>query len=235
MLRAIKITKHQRDQIILDQLNVSLTPGKITALIGPNGSGKSTLLRSMLLLDSLDGGYVELEGELLSDKHSSPWPKVTGVFQQLFLWPHLTLRENIELCFERNSAEHFSEKQECLAVLIGQLALSNCIDRLPVECSLGERQRAAFIRAIILKPKYLLLDEITSALDVEQTIAIERRLADLRDQGTGILLITHQLGFAKRIAEEVIFLDAGKICESGGVEILSFPKTDRLKSFIGIS
>ena len=164
MITTKNITKKFGEATVLDKVSVNIKPGKITTLIGPSGSGKTTLLRAISLIDVPNSGDITIDGTKydfpLSDELMPPWPKLSVVFQQLFLWPHLTLRQNILLPLGEQT------DQEYLKKLIGLFGMTDFIDHYPNQASVGQKQRAAFARALILKPKYLFLDEITSALDV---------------------------------------------------------------------
>jgi ABC-type polar amino acid transport system ATPase subunit len=237
MLRAENITKSYGKHLVLDGVSVELTAGTITTLIGPSGSGKSTLLRALSLLEIPDSGSVSLNGMTYEfglghkKRIKPPWPQVTVVFQQLFLWPHMTLRQNIALPLKKFGKEKASTT---VNLLIEQLEMKDFADRHPNEVSIGQRQLAAIARAFALQPKFLLLDEITSALDIEYVAAILKELNKLREQGIGILLVTHIIGFARKSASQVLFMDKGKIVETGGPEILTEPKTERMKEFISL-
>jgi ABC-type polar amino acid transport system ATPase subunit len=236
MLSGIGINKSFNSKYVLKDVNVDLKPGTITTLIGPSGSGKSTLLRSLALLEPPEVGTIivdEVSYEFPSNGHNKPnppWPEVTIVFQQLFLWPHLTLRDNILLPLRARGGQCKGLVNE----LIEALRIESFVDRYPNEVSLGQRQRAAIVRALALRPKYLLLDEITSALDVEYVSLLLDHLKRVKDEGIGILLVTHLIGFARASADQVLFMDAGKIVEAGDSEILSKPKTERLAQFLSL-
>lgn len=237
MLAASNITKSFGGRQIIRGVNITVEPGKITALIGPSGAGKTTLLRALSLLDCPDSGVVSVNGSTYSfpvgpgERIVPPWPRVTVVFQQLFLWPHLTLRQNITLPVEnrtgRAAVSHLDE-------LTRLFDMEEFIDRYPNQASLGQRQRAALARALVLQPELILLDEITSSLDVEQVRAILSHLQTLRDKGIGILIITHLLGFARRASDQVVFLDEGEIVEQGPPDILHSPHSERLKRFVSV-
>jgi ABC-type polar amino acid transport system ATPase subunit len=222
---------------ILGGVNVSIEPGQITALIGPSGGGKSTFLRALSLLDPPDSGSITVDDVTYAYPKKSgngvppPWPKLTIVFQQLFLWPHLTVRQNIALPVG-NANGH--QSNGIVDELVDLFDLSEFADRYPNQVSLGQRQRAAIARALALQPKYLLLDEITSALDVEHVSKLLNHLKTLRDRGAGILLITHLIGFAERAAGQILFMESGTIVEAGGPELLSSPKTKRLSQFLSL-
>src|ERR1700694_3413837 len=199
MLIGEHISKRYPGIVALDDVSVSVKPGRITVVIGPSGSGKTTLIRSLSLLDAPDRGLVQIDDQKQAFPFSgrlvfSPWPKVTVLFQQIFLWPHLTLRENITLAkkLRRSSIADLDQ-------LVELFNMASFLDRYPNEVSLGQRQRAALARAAILNPSYILLDEITSALDIEQVGAISHYLISLRNRGIGLLLVTHFLGFARSL------------------------------------
>jgi glutamine transport system ATP-binding protein len=237
MLIARNVRKSYGEKQVLADVSASLAPGQITALIGPSGGGKSTFLRALSLLDPPEQGEVEIDDVTYSfpkwnnNGQPSPWPKVTIVFQQLFLWPHLTVRQNISL--PRTGFNGY-EADGIVDVLMDLFDLREFAERYPNQVSLGQRQRAAIARALALRPKYLLLDEITSALDVEHVSKLLNHLKTLRDSGTAILLITHLIGFAERAADQVLFMDRGAIVESGGPELLSTPKSKRLAQFLSL-
>lgn len=233
MLIGKKITKQYHGREILKGVDIKVEPGKITSLIGPSGSGKTTLLRVLSMLDLPDTGSIFLDSEKYNfpvqpNEIIPPWPRVSVVFQQLFLWPHLTLRQNILLPLKGiKGDQHISE-------LIKILQMEEFIDRYPNQVSLGQRQRVALARALALNPEYLLLDEITSALDVEQVNIILNHLQALKDKGVGILIVTHLLNFAQRASDQIVFLDEGKVIETGGKEILEKPKHERIQKFLSI-
>lgn len=233
MLIGKKITKQYYGREILKGIDIKVEPGKITSLIGPSGSGKTTLLRVLSMLELPDSGSIFLDSEkynfpVQSNEIIPPWPRVSVVFQQLFLWPHLTLRQNILLPLKGvRDDQHIGE-------LIKILQMEEFIDRYPNQVSLGQRQRVALARALALNPEYLLLDEITSALDVEQVNIILNHLQALKDKGVGILIVTHLLNFAQRASDQIVFLDEGKVIETGGKEILEKPKHERIQKFLSI-
>lgn len=236
MLLAQGVRKSFGDKEILKGVDMAIAPGQITCLIGPSGTGKTTLLRALAFLDYPTGGAIAVEDKTYDFPLSkgveviAPWPYVTAVFQSLFLWPHLTLRENIMLP-ARNRNENAEKDVEGL---INLFEMKGFVDKYPNQASLGQRQRVAMARALILNPRYILLDEITSALDVEQTARILTKLTHLKERNIGVFLITHAIGFAERAADQIIFMDGGRIAEIGAPEILAKPRTDRLKQFLSM-
>ncbi len=234
MLAAVQISKTFSGAAALKNVSVQIAPGELTVVLGPSGSGKTTLLRCISLLETPDSGSVEIDGRMFAQL-SAPetwreiYPRVGVVFQNLSLWPHLTLRQNILLPLTLRGG---GTSDPYAAQLIETFGMRGFIDRLPRQVSGGEKQRAAIVRALVLRPSYLLLDEITSALDVEQIVVLLRELERLKGDGVGILLITHLLGFARRAADRFIFLDEGQIAEQGTAEQLTTPRSPRLRSFI---
>lgn len=227
MLSAKNISKEHAGRNVLRSVDLEIMPGTITSLIGPSGAGKSTLLYALSFVDPPDSGSIRADDVLYSfPGGGNPFPTRSAVlvFQQLFLWPHLTLRENIALSGRADDRE--------VSELIAAFGMESFVDRYPNQTSLGQRQRAALARAIAVKPRYLLLDEVTSALDIEQIEVLSDYLEKLRKEGTTILIVTHLIHFAQRISDQVLFMDKGEIVEAGGEEMISNPKQQRTKDFL---
>ncbi|HBM91098.1 MAG TPA: peptide ABC transporter ATP-binding protein [Rhodospirillaceae bacterium] len=239
MLRAKNITFGYTEKKIFEEISMTIKTGSITTLIGPSGSGKTTLLRCLALLERPESGSIQIDKDMYSwpwpeeKEFILPYPKLTTVFQQLFLWPHMTLRENIMLPDRLSGRERKGARIQ-LAEMVEMFEMGDFINRYPNEVSLGQRQRVALARALILQPRYLLLDEITSSLDVEQVAKILDCLKHLRDKDIGIFIVTHLLGFARDAADQVAFLADGQLMEVGGPEILKHPKSKRLSRFLSI-
>lgn len=238
MLVGREIMKSFGKKEVLHGVSIEIGPGRITILMGPSGSGKTTLARALSLIDYPTSGSVCIDDRTHnfplsgSNKKPAPWPDVTLAFQQHFLWPNLTIRENILLPATKRGYE--MKEFDNLVQLFGMHEL---LDRYPNQVSQGQRQRAALLRAFMLKPKYIILDEITSALDVEQTSRILHHLLDLRERSIGLLVITHLIGFARRLVlhgggDQVAFLDEGMIVEDGGPELFQSPQSKRFKEFL---
>lgn len=236
MLKATNLNTTYDNREVLKNVEITIEPGKITSLIGPSGAGKTTLLRVLSMLEKPKSGNISLDNKkvefpIQKNDQTSPWPEVSVVFQQLFIWPHLTLRKNIELPLEIRGT--LDESKQHLDQLYRTFDMEEYLDRFPNEVSLGQRQRVALVRALALKPKYLLLDEITSSLDVEQSEIILSHLAEIKKQGVGILMVAHDIDFALSNADTVCFMENGKIVKKGKpYEFLLESKDKRISSFI---
>lgn len=235
MLQGKNIYKGINGTAILKDINIKVEPSKISCLIGPSGSGKSTALSCLSLLTNPTKGIVSVDEQEFNFNNGKngfknfPYPKVTVVFQGLFLFPHLTNETNILLPLkeQNKTAPDFDS-------LIDKLNIREVLKKFPNECSGGEKQRVALARQILLEPKYLLLDEVTSALDLETVNTVANILTELKSKGTGILLVTHMINLAKTISDDFYFLDKGAMIEQGNIEQLKKPETERLNKFLQI-
>ena len=238
MISANNISLAFNGQKVLDKINLEMKSGEVVTIIGPSGSGKTSLLRSLALLTFPDSGSLTIENRKYTfplkklNEDEIPWPTVTCVFQDLHLWPHLTLKENILLPYKVKGPETLNAVQSKFDNMIETLDLDECLNRRPHEVSGGQKQRAAIARAILLQPRYLLLDEITSALDIEQVAVILSLLARLQKNDLGMIIVSHHIEFAKRASDKVYFLDCGKMVESGPPSILESPQSERLADFL---
>jgi ABC-type polar amino acid transport system ATPase subunit len=236
MLVSHNIKKNLGGNEVIRGVDIEVEPGKISVLIGPSGSGKTTLLKNLSLLEIPDSGSITIDTDVyefpldLEETIKYPWPQVTVVFQQLFLWPHLTLYENITLPMRKRR----KVGKEYLNELISLFDMKEFVDRYPNEVSIGQRQRAALVRSLVLNPTYILMDEITSALDVEQISKILTHLQFLKEQGIGILITTHLIGFARRAADKVFFMENGIILEAGNSDLINNPCHPRVKKFLSV-
>ncbi len=242
MINVEKITKVIDGAKVLDNISLQIKPAEILVIMGPSGSGKSTLLRNITLVDVPDEGCFTI-GER---KYHFPasvgmgvdeergltgiYPDVTLVFQQFFLWPHLTVEENIKLPIKPEGLS--ADYRRKLAEMYKLFCIESILHKYPNEISVGQKQKVSLVRALILNPKYIFLDEITSALDIESTLAVLSYLKKIRDEGVAVVFVTHALHIAQKIADKVIFIEHGKIVEEGSRDILFKPKTDRFKKFI---
>ncbi|UAB80963.1 amino acid ABC transporter ATP-binding protein [Marixanthomonas sp. SCSIO 43207] len=230
---AKNISKYYSHKEVLKNLSFNLDTNSITVLFGPSGSGKTTLLRCLSLLDYPESGKLNIFNSTYDfnsklTKNIKPNSKINLVYQQLFLYPHLTNRENILIAID----DFNSSKKELFKNLTKLLEIEDVLENYPNQSSLGQKQRIAIARVLILEPDYILFDEITSALDIVQTNNIIRLIKDLKNKGIGSLIVTHNMYVIKKLADKLVFMQNGKIIEEGGSEILKTPTTVELKSFL---
>lgn len=235
MINCENLVKYYETKKVVDGVSFSLMPGEITVVTGPSGAGKSSLLRIASLIESPSSGKIKVEDKtyhFIEGKNyeiREQFPKVGVVFQNLFLWPHLSNKQNILLPLKKNWTEKKQRDYEDLIKLFG---LENLQEKFPNKCSVGQRQRVALVRAFLLDSSYLYLDEITSSLDIEQVGVLLKYLLRLKQEGKAIFIITHFLKFAHMAADQILFMEHGRIVEKGGKEILMAPKSERLKKFL---
>lgn len=224
------------DHLVLDDLSLSVPDHTATALIGASGSGKSTLLRCINLLDSIDDGSIFLDGLEISDPEidvDEVRRNLGMVFQSFNLFPHMSVLDNITLAPIRVHKVSKSQARDEAMTLLRRFGLADKADQYPDRLSGGQQQRVAIIRSIAVKPRLLLLDEITSSLDpvlVNEVLSIVR---DLKTEGMAMVLATHEMGFATQVADEVCFLKDGKIVERGPAsQVISAPQHPDTQDFL---
>lgn len=230
------VRKSFDSNLVLDDISLSFPQGSATVIIGASGSGKSTLMRCINLLEELSDGQILLDGDDIS-KYGINLDHVRGkigsVFQAFNLFPHLTVLENITLAPRLVLKRSKEEANSQALALLKRFGLADKADAFPNLLSGGQQQRVAILRAIATEPKVLLLDEVTSALDPVLIAEVLALISELKADGITMIISTHEMGFAKRIADRVIFLSGGRICESGTpTEIFDNTKTLELKSFL---
>ncbi|WUM17980.1 amino acid ABC transporter ATP-binding protein [Micromonospora sp. NBC_00330] len=236
MLRCRGLRKEFGGHVVLDHLDLTVAEHQVVALIGASGSGKSTLLRCLNLLDELDDGTIELDGEDISDPRVDPdrvRRRIGMVFQAYNLFPHLSVLDNITLAPRRVHRRGRVEAEAQARELLDRVGLGAKADAYPDRLSGGQQQRVAIVRALANSPRLMLLDEVTSALDPELVGEVLAMIRDLKADGMTMVLATHEMGFAREVADEVCFLDAGRVVESGPPEqVLGEPTQPRTRQFL---
>jgi polar amino acid transport system ATP-binding protein len=224
------------DHVVLDDLSLDVYAHKVVVLIGASGSGKSTLLRCIDLLEDVDDGVIELEGQDITDPRldaNAVRARIGMVFQAYNLFPHLRVIDNVTLAprlVHRTPPEQ--ARAEALAVL-ERVGLAGKAQAFPDELSGGQQQRVAIARALVGKPVVMLLDEVTSALDPELVGEVLSLLAELKQTGLTMVVATHEMGFAREVADEVCFLHEGRVHERGTpAQVLENPREDRTREFL---
>ena len=235
-LLAKNIRKNFDDRQVLKGVDLEVYPGQIVALIGSSGSGKSTMLRCLNLVEDLSDGQIWLDGDEISRpgvNEDEVRANVGLVFQSYNLFAHLSILENVKLALKVVQNKSDQEATNIALSWLDRIGLADKAGQYPDKLSGGQQQRTAIVRAVALNPKLLLLDEVTSALDPELSGEVLELIRDLKKSGTTIVMATHELNFAREVADWVIFLDQGVIAEEGeAAEFFSNPKTDRSKEFL---
>ncbi|WML59081.1 amino acid ABC transporter ATP-binding protein [Neobacillus sp. PS2-9] len=229
---------------VLKQISFNVKKNDVVAVIGPSGSGKSTMLRSLVNLEKIDGGSIVVAGShLVKDgMYANPQEmkqinaKMGMVFQHFNLFPHLTVTENLELAPRMLKKESTAAIQQRSRELLKKIGLSDRATAYPAKLSGGQKQRVAIARALMMNPEILLFDEPTSALDPELTGEVLQVMKDLAQEHMTMIVVTHEMGFAKEVANRVIFMDNGEIVESGSPdELFTNPQNERTKAFLNRS
>lgn len=232
----VGLKKHYGDRVVIDGVNLEVFPGQIVALIGSSGSGKSTLLRCVNLIEELTDGQIFLDGEEISApglEEDKIRAQIGLVFQSFNLFSHLSIRQNITLALRHVKKLSDSEATEIANRWLDRIGLGDRGDSYPDKISGGQQQRTAIVRAVSMDPKVLLLDEVTSALDPELVGGVLDLIRELKQNGTTILMATHELSFAREVADWVIFLEKGQIYEENEAsEFFANPKLPRTKEFL---
>ena len=236
VLEAEGLVKRFGDHVVLSGVDLAVAEHEVVVLIGASGSGKSTLLRCVSLLEELDDGTVRLDGEEVTDPRADAdrlRSRFGVVFQAFNLFPHLSVLQNVTLAPRVVHGVSRDEAEERAMRLLDRVGLAGKAKAYPDRLSGGQQQRVAIARALAVRPRLLLLDEITSALDPElvgEVLAIVRELAA---GGMTILMATHEMGFAKQVADTVCFLDGGRVLESGPpAQVLGDPVHERTRRFL---
>lgn len=232
LLEVKDLIKRFSDNTVLDDISLTVQKGEVVVILGPSGCGKSTLLRCINALEDIQGGEILIDGEkiLTGGKHN---PKVGMVFQSYDLFPHLNVIDNITLAPCKVQKRDKSEVRDEARELLKRVGLSDKEKSYPRELSGGQKQRVAIVRSLIMHPELLLFDEVTAALDPEMVREVLEVILDLAKQGKTMMIVTHEMQFARAIADRVILIDGGKIIEENPPErFFTAPDTDRARQFL---
>ncbi|MDN4619517.1 amino acid ABC transporter ATP-binding protein [Paenibacillus sp. PsM32] len=241
MIEVQQLKKSFGDLEVLKGVNFTVEPGEVVAIIGPSGSGKSTMLRSLIHLEEVNSGSILFQGQALVENgkytNASQIKKITSrmgmVFQHFNLFPHLTVQQNLELAPKAVKKESVADIRKRSEVILNKVGLLDKANVLPANLSGGQKQRVAIARALMLNPDILLFDEPTSALDPELTGEVLRVMQQLAQEKITMVVVTHEMNFARDVADRVIFMDKGEIAESGTPQqIFENPQLDRTKAFL---
>ena len=238
IIQANAVQKHFHGGEIkaLDGVSAQINKGDVVVIIGPSGSGKSTFLRCMNLLEKPTGGEILFKGTNITDKKVNiniHRQKMGMVFQHFNLFPHMTILDNMTLAPIQLLHKSKAEAEEKAMQLLTRVGLADRAHAYPSQLSGGQKQRIAIVRALAMEPEVMLFDEPTSALDPEMVGEVLEVMKELAQAGMTMVVVTHEMGFAKEVASRVIFMDEGKILEEGTPEeIFSSPKNPRLQDFL---
>jgi polar amino acid transport system ATP-binding protein len=236
LIEARGVRKTYGDKVVLDDVDLLLEAHDVICLIGSSGSGKSTLLRCLNLLEDVDDGVIEFEGREVSDPRvdrRQVRSRMGMVFQAYNLFPHLTVLDNCTLAPRRVHGVSKGDAEQRARDLLTRFGLADQAEKHPDRMSGGQQQRAALVRALCTRPTLLLLDEITAALDPELVGEVLTIVRELAEQGTTMILATHEMAFARDVATAVCFLDEGRILEQGPpAQIFSHPREERTRRFL---
>ncbi|MBD8078222.1 amino acid ABC transporter ATP-binding protein [Cellulosimicrobium arenosum] len=223
-------------RVVLDGIDLDVDRHRCVVLVGASGSGKSTLLRVVNLLDEVDDGEILLDGEDVADPRldaNAVRARMGMVFQAYNLFPHMRVLDNVALAPRLVHRRPAAEAEDAAVEMLRRVGLAHKVTAYPDQLSGGEQQRAAIARALVNGPELLLLDEVTSALDPELVGEVLDLLAELRAEGRTMLVATHEMGFARRVADEVCFLHDGRVHERGTPQqVLDTPERDRTREFL---
>lgn len=236
MIDVKHLSKSFGDHLVLDDISEHIHPQEKVVIIGPSGSGKSTFLRCLNLLETPTKGSITFDGTEITD------PKVDinlvrrqmgMVFQHFNLFPNMTIRKNITLAPVQTGLMKQAEADETASTLLRRVGLEDKADAYPSQLSGGQKQRIAIVRALAMKPKLMLFDEPTSALDPELTGEVLRVIRELAEQRTTMIIVTHEMAFARDVADQVIFMDGGVIVEQGDAhQVIEHPREERTRQFL---
>lgn len=231
------VDKHYGDLHVLNDINLSVDRGEVVVVIGPSGSGKSTMCRTINRLETIDSGEILIEGEPLPQEGKDlarMRAELGMVFQQFNLFAHMTVLQNVMLGPVDVLGVSKDEARERAMDLLSRVGVAEQADNVPAQLSGGQQQRVAIARALSMNPHVMLFDEATSALDPELVRDVLGVMRDLAHDGMTMIVVTHEMGFARDVADRVVFMDGGVIVEEGTPsEVFDHPKSERTKAFLG--
>ncbi len=236
MIEIKNVSKWFGDFQVLKDINETIEKGQTVVICGPSGSGKSTLLRCINGLEPYQEGEIIVDGESLSDPKTNLYKlrqKIGMVFQRFELYPHMTVLKNITLAPMKVLKKSKKEAEKKAMELLERVGIPDKANEYPANLSGGQQQRVAIARSLAMEPEYMLFDEPTSALDPEMINEVLEVMVDLAKEGMTMVVVTHEMGFAREVADEIIFMDEGRIVERGtGEEFFANPKSERTKLFL---
>ena len=237
MIRMTDVEKHFGDLHVLRTINLEVAAGQVVVVLGPSGSGKSTLCRTINRLEPIDSGTIEVDGKVLPAEGkalASLRADVGMVFQSFNLFAHKTILQNVTLAPLKVRKTGKADAERAGMVLLERVGIADQRDKYPAQLSGGQQQRAAIARALAMKPKAMLFDEPTSALDPEMVQEVLDVMTTLAREGMTMLVVTHEMGFARRAANRVVFMSDGEIVEDAPPDtFFTKPRSDRAKDFLG--
>ena len=236
LIKIEQVTKKYNENVIFEDLSLSIRKGEVVVIVGPSGCGKSTLLRCMNGLEPIEKGTISYCGETVDGRSKNIMEirqKVGMVFQSYELFPHKTILQNITLAPKLVQSRNKQETEAEALELLKRVGLEEKKDSYPRQLSGGQKQRVAIVRAMLMHPEIMLLDEITAALDPEMVREVLQVVLELAKTGMTMLIVTHEMEFARSVADRVIFMDKGNIVEENTPEqFFDNPETDRAKQFL---
>jgi polar amino acid transport system ATP-binding protein len=248
MVKADHVRKHYGPLEVLKSVSLEVAPQEVVCLIGPSGSGKSTFLRCVNHLEKIDGGRLSVDGELVGYRQqgekvyelreseiAGKRAEIGMVFQRFNLFPHMTALGNVIEAPVRVKGERKRDAVKEGQALLERVGLADKIDEYPARLSGGQQQRVAIARALAMKPKLMLFDEVTSALDPELVKEVLDVMRVLAKEGMTMIVVTHEMGFARDVGDRVVFMDGGVIVEEGPAkQVIDSPTEERTKRFVGL-
>ena len=236
MIAVEHLTKRCGKNLVLDDISETIEQGEKVVIIGPSGSGKSTFLRCMNLLETPTSGTISFEGTVINDRKTdinAIRRQMGMVFQHFNLFPNMTIRKNITLAPVKTKLMSQEEADAEAEKLLDRVGLKDRADSYPIQLSGGQKQRIAIVRALAMKPKVMLFDEPTSALDPEMVGEVLEVMKELADEGMTMVVVTHEMGFAREVGSRVLFMDGGHILEQNEPHaFFANPKEERTREFL---